>query len=404
MTQHHADPTVYAAAMTPLEPAGLAVVSLVGPHATEILRSIFRPRIPISDAAWPSTRLRFGQLLDGDSVLDDTVVARADGPDGTVRIDFNVHGGPRIVQRLLLSLQRQGARIVPAAELSAATWHPRHMIDAEVHERLPSAQTRRVAAWLLRQRELLPDLLMTIRDRLGDRGSAPVRLVRQLCDTFTTASRVLGGVTVAIVGPPNAGKSTLANCLCGTRRVLVSDTPGTTRDHVTHETAIHGIPVRLVDTAGLRPSAHPIEAEAIARSRRQSQEADVRLVVLDASAEPSEDAWAVLREFHPGAPSLLVLNKQDLGSRLSVAQLPPAWRPAAVPVSGARGTGIDVLCARILQTVGITDDFTYRAALFTERQRRLLADAVSDDASAVERLAKAIDDVIGRRDVRHRRA
>jgi tRNA modification GTPase len=123
------------------------------------------------------------------------------------------------------------------------------------------------------------------------------------------------GVTVAIVGPPNAGKSSLLNALLGEERAIVSDVPGTTRDTIEETIAIDGVPVRLVDTAGLRAHADRLEAAGIERSRRALAGARVAVVVLDGSLPPSKEALALLDETRE-RPRAIFLNKADLGTAI----------------------------------------------------------------------------------------
>ena len=134
------------------------------------------------------------------------------------------------------------------------------------------------------------------------------------------------GIAVAIVGPPNAGKSSLLNALLGTERAIVSELPGTTRDTIEESIAIDGVPIRLVDTAGIRSHADRLEAEGIARTERALESARIALLVLDGSLELGPDAIAMLERTAP-CDRIVFFNKADLGVR-GVA--PPDERSAIV--------------------------------------------------------------------------
>jgi tRNA modification GTPase len=235
-------PTI-AALLTPLAPGAIAVICVAGPRTDAILRDILRRPRDEQSPALAAGRPTLCRIVDGDAFLDDAVVVRLNGATGP-RAELCTHGGVRIAQRLLQLLERCGAKIVTAREF-CDTVSPVHPVEREVDEALLRSPSRRLTHWLLRQRTILPAFLERF-----DRLEAAER------DAFMARSRVairlLHGLTIAIIGPPNAGKSTLANRLIGRDRVITSDVPGTTRDWVSETALIQGWPVTLTDTAGPR--------------------------------------------------------------------------------------------------------------------------------------------------------
>jgi tRNA modification GTPase len=153
---------------------------------------------------------------------------------------------------------------------------------------------------------------------------------------------VHGGLTVALVGPPNAGKSSLMNALVGQDRAIVSEVPGTTRDVIEGTIVLAGVPVRLLDTAGIETPRDAIEAEGIRRSRRAMDESEILLVVLDGSVEPDR---RVLVETE-GLPRVVVLAKSDLPAHPVAAAL-----SGAQVVSVVTGEGIEALRERLTREV-----------------------------------------------------
>ena len=382
---------VRAAVLTPLEPGGIAVVSLTGPHAIDLLRRVFQPTTPTAD--WPADQLHFGRLADGHQVLDDAIVVVRTVADGTARVDFNVHGGPRIVQRLLLALEHHGATIVSTDEIAADAWPAASTIEREVYALLPNAQTRRAAAWLSRQRELLPAALcdiaaLAVRDMARARARAG-----ELLDTYAVADRMLAGASIVLTGPTNAGKSTLANALCGKPRVLVSPEAGTTRDYVSEPAAIDGVPVTVIDTAGVREPADALEAEAITRARRQAAEADLRLLVLDGHAVWTPADGQFLNRFAPDDPSLVVVNKADLTAEFELEAVAPAWASAAVAASAQRGDSLDELRHRIVSALGFSEAWDAQPAVFSRRQLDGLRPMAVADSAAI--IARQVAQLIG---------
>jgi tRNA modification GTPase len=194
------------------------------------------------------------------------------------------------------------------------------------------------------------------------------------------------GVSVAIVGPPNAGKSTVLNGLLGEERAIVSPYPGTTRDTIEEAFVVDGIAVRAIDTAGLRTTDEPIERSGIARTRSALEAATLALVVVDGSEPLSADAQGVLRETRP-RPRVVLFNKRDLGGA-GHAQREPAeddamWGSAHEPQT------IADLRAAVVRTAanGTTIDLTRphlasaRQADAVARARAALADAIATVAA-----------------------
>lgn len=189
---------------------------------------------------------------------------------------------------------------------------------------------------------------------------------------------------VVIVGPPNAGKSSLFNALVGSARAIVTEIPGTTRDAVTERVDIQGVPITLVDTAGLRETDDPVESEGVARTRQAREIAALTLLVLDRSTALPAGVQTVLAA---GGPAVVVLNKCDC---------PPAWPPddlggcgrAAVQVSAATGAGLTALRERIMGELAGRDDWRDTPAISNVRHLSLVDEA----RAAVERAATAISE------------
>jgi tRNA modification GTPase len=198
------------------------------------------------------------------------------------------------------------------------------------------------------------------------------------------------GIKVVIAGAPNAGKSTLLNRLAGHEAAIVTAVPGTTRDVLRERILIEGVPVLLLDTAGLRDSQDVIETEGMRRAREAMAQADRVLFLVDAAADPLGSAFAGERARLPaGVPVTLVYNKADLVARTLLAgAAPAAHSPSAaadVPhltVSARTGAGLDALRAHLLETAGFQRQ---DSGLLSARRRHLEALAVT--AARVEAAA-----------------
>ncbi|MDH3644606.1 MAG: tRNA uridine-5-carboxymethylaminomethyl(34) synthesis GTPase MnmE, partial [Gammaproteobacteria bacterium] len=230
--------------------------------------------------------------------------------------------------------------------------------------------------------------------------------LRVLLQTSRQGALLRDGVTVALVGAPNVGKSSLLNALIGEELAIVTDIPGTTRDLIRADLDLDGLPVEIVDTAGLRESADPVEREGVRRAENQAREADLVLVITDFK-DPNECSVSASDVLPSGAAVINVLNKVDK-SKLGAGAVPDAGVPT-VRVSALTGAGLAELRTAMMRAVG----FSAQPGIFTARQRHLIAlesalqalgrsDALLSEAASGELIAEelrvahqALGDIVG---------
>ncbi|MGH7261935.1 MAG: tRNA modification GTPase, partial [Nitrospiraceae bacterium] len=199
------------------------------------------------------------------------------------------------------------------------------------------------------------------------------------------------GVTAAIIGRPNVGKSSLLNALLKTDRAIVTPVPGTTRDVLEEVLNIRGIPVRLLDTAGIRDTQDPVEQEGVRRSHAAKERADLLLIVLDGSAPLTPEDLTLLAGtcLNADQKRLVVVNKKDLPGRIDPADLPPAAPGCAVAhISATNGDGLDDLRDQI-RALLLRPDFETRETVLVTHLRHQMAlqraqDAVTATLASVE--------------------
>ncbi|MCA9269016.1 MAG: 50S ribosome-binding GTPase [Planctomycetales bacterium] len=280
--------------------------------------------------------------------------------------ELHCHGGRVVAQALLAALSQQGCRIVDWNEACRLTGES--AIATAARQILANARTARVALVALDQwHGALADAIASIIAAMDAGGAlqADARLAALLARS--NFGLHLGDPwRVVLAGRPNVGKSSLMNALLGFERAIVFDQPGTTRDVVTAQTAVDGLPVALSDTAGLRPAGDAIEQQGVALARAQAATADLLLFVEDASATPTADD-AVLAAEYPNAT--IVLNKVDVASR--------PWEASErlVPVSAKTGEGIADLVRHISRRLAPDPPGPGEAAPFTAAQCTSLAEA-----------------------------
>ena len=382
----------WSAVLTPPGGAAIGIVRLSGADALGILMKVFHPskQVPQGGAVYPDSgllrslftggRLRFGRLLSNGEVIDDAVVGQAPSLDPPA-FDIFAHGGVRVVERVLEKLEEHGAPLRNDSGGPQAVFRSGNLIEREAIDALCQARTERAVRFLAWQRQRLPKAVETA---AGLCTTDPVRAepaLRAMVSGFEMARLLLGGATIALIGPTNAGKSTLFNRLAGRPAAIVSERAGTTRDWVTASVEMDGIPVTLIDTAGQRLNNGTVEDEAIRSGWRMAQHADLTVFVLDGAQPLPLEAAQVSRVCASLPHRLIVLNKIDLPQHRQQQSTEGArGAPEAtwIRVSARTGAGMSDLLRNILAALGCVDLSQTAPCLFTERQQRIAQEAVSD--------------------------
>jgi small GTP-binding protein len=354
-------------------PAAIAVLRVGGSRVPEFFARHVRTGTAQALRGRAGGDVFRAQLTDaGGATTDDILVAvRQAGPDWDVRL--NLHGNPELINACRRWLVECGIQESPGAP--AGLWAVGDELEAECYALLPRMLSLRGARWLVAQtdrlRTELKGLLEVSRLEEGRAGCRSLVGRRHVFDWFSRPARV------AIIGPPNAGKSTLVNALAEQPISLTSPVAGTTRDWVDAPGLIHGFPVLWIDTAGLAPEAGGIAAEAARRSRQMVQSADVVVVVLDASVAGAGD-WSEFTARHGSVQSAcVVLNKSDLcGQNAEMpGRLPDGWDEISTWVSAAQSTGIERVYELVLRGLERDERLLDLPGSFSDRQCLLLSQA-----------------------------
>jgi tRNA modification GTPase len=398
---------------TPPGRGGIGIVRLSGPAARAIAEPLLKLRHPLAPA-----QARFAEILDNTgeipgTVLDEAVVTWFPKPHSYTSediVEIAAHGSPVLLDYLLRQCLVAGARLAEPGEFTQRAFLSGRLdlTQAEAVNDLIEATTlhqARIAAHQLGgslSRQITPtkqqlialiaaleagidfaeddiDLLPTSEITAQIQAiQAPLAALER---TFTYGRIIREGFTLAIVGRPNVGKSSLFNRLIERDRAIVTATPGTTRDLVIELVSLGGIPVELIDTAGLRESTDEAESIGIAKSREAMAEADVVLLVLDATApiHPEDEAAIVTLA---SRPFLIILNKQDLAPATNLL----ARDSYSVMETSARtGAGVSELRHAILSLLTREVPTGETALLTNLRQQR----AVSAALAALDRIQQA---------------
>lgn len=366
-----------AAISTPPGPGAIGILRLSGPRAVEVAQASFRPlnKTPLSQHR--PHELVYGDLLDRDGQPIDRVLCTfSRGPvsyTGEDTAEFQCHGSPMVLSLGLEALFSRGARQARAGEFTrraflngkldlAQAEAVGDLLEARSREgarhaagQLTGALSRRIGAVYSALVDIMAHFHAVLdypdedidpfrMEELNGQLSRQEAALRALAGSYRRGQYIRDGVPCAIVGRPNAGKSSLLNALVGFDRAIVTNIPGTTRDTVEERAELGGVTLRLIDTAGLRDSDDPIEQLGVERSRAAMEEAALVLLVVDGTEKATrEDANLARTIVGTGKPWVLVRSKGDLAGENGDDLAALAQGAPLVSLSARTGEGLDEL-------------------------------------------------------------
>jgi len=440
-----------AAIGTPLGEGGLAVIRLSGAHAFTIADKSFSPigKSSLKPSVAPTHTIQFGKIVRDEQVIDEVLLAVLRAPRTFTRedtVEISCHGGLLPAKLILDTLLAHGARPAEPGEFTKRAFLNGRIDLAQaeavadlIHSRTElalAAANEQLAGKLSRRiNQLRDDLMLTLahieahidfpdedispdtKGKLLQRLENGIAFMDELLRTADEGQILRRGIRAAIVGRPNAGKSSLLNQLLGRERAIVSAIPGTTRDTIEETANIRGLPVVFIDTAGLREAHDEIEREGVRRSRESLAQAEFILHVLDTSEPLTAEDENYLAEF-AAKKRILVRNKTDLPVKLELpSEVLVSCHPSpvtfpVVDVCCVSGQGIEALKDTIknliwsgeikAEMLQVAINSRHQDALNRARAAtRLAADALRDDVTLelvaldLRIAANAVGEIVG---------
>ena len=421
------DEETIAAISTPFGESGIGIVRVSGSLAEGICRRIFRSKK--EHHGFASHSFQYGEIVDPErgSAIDEVLLVLMKAPKTYTREDvaeIHCHGGYLIVQKVLELVRKEGARLAQPGEFTKRAFL-NGRIDLTQAEAVVDLINAKTTAGLEIANQQLKGILykevLALKVRLVDELALleahidfpdeeidPISQERVKKDLDRMVAEIEGwmssyeegkifrdGVSCAIIGKTNVGKSSLLNVLLNEDRAIVTSVPGTTRDVIEEVLNIKGIPVRLMDTAGLRKTADPVEMEGVKKTRERVGNAEFILLVLDGNRELDGDDSEIFSEVS-GRKKVIVVNKKDLPARLSMEGIRNIFRfDPIVSVSARSREGIDVLKDAIYSSLihrnikrttesVIVANLRHKVALGTTRERLLAARRGMEDEISLE--------------------
>ncbi len=364
-----------AAISTPFGESGIGIVRISGSSAEAIARKLFKPKK--DQSYFISHRFHYGEIMDNQSgkAVDEVLIVLMKSPKTYTKedvVEIHCHGGYFILQKVLELVLRNGARMAHPGEFTKRAFLNGRidltqaeavidMIQAKTMASLEIAN-QQLRGWLYGQmvqiktslhqhlalieahidfpeEEIEPIPLREIEQELG----GMIQKLEEWIASYEEGKIFRDGISCTITGKTNVGKSSLLNALLKEERAIVTPVPGTTRDVIEEVLNIYGIPVRLIDTAGLRKAKDSVEQEGVRRARERLADSDFVLLMLDGSRALDEDDEEIFEDVK-GKRKVVIVNKDDLPQRISINEVKNRFmNDPTVSISALKGKGIDDL-------------------------------------------------------------
>lgn len=410
-----------AAIATAMSNSGIGIVRISGDEALEVADRIFRPKKGSRKVSDMETHtIHYGYVVDGEEVVDEVMLLIMKAPrsytcEDTIEIDC--HGGVLVMKKILETVLKYGARPAEPGEFTKRAFLNGRIdlsqaesvidvINAQNELALKSSVSQLQGAVLEKIKNIRAVVLHEIAfiesalddpehvsldgypEQLHGIMSDAHAKVKKLLDSSDNGKMLKEGINTAIVGKPNAGKSSLLNILVGEERAIVTEIAGTTRDILQEQIQIGGIGLNVIDTAGIRDTEDIVEKIGVNKSREYIEKADLIIYVVDSSTELDENDQEIIEAIQ-GKKAIVLLNKSDLDAKTDATVLEKRLNKPILSISAKNNTGIHEL-EKLIEEMFFSGKLSFNDEVYITniRQKNALAEA----ESSLKMVLQSIDD------------
>ena len=364
--------TTIAAISTAMSASGIGIVRMSGPESMDVISRIYRSKNGGKNIKEvKSHTIHYGYIFDGEEVVDEVLVMVMRAPrtyTGEDTVEIDCHGGVYAMKKVLETVLRNGAQIAEPGEFTKRAFLNGRLDLSQAEAVMDVIQAKSAVALKSSLQQLKGSVLRAIKEirssilyQIAFIESAlddpehislegyPEKLrkivdeeyekVETLLKSADDGRMIQEGIKTVILGKPNAGKSSLLNFLVGEDRAIVTDIAGTTRDTLEEYISLHGISLRIIDTAGIRETEDVVEKIGVGKAKKMAEDADLILYVVDSSLPLDENDREIM-ELLGGRKSIVIYNKTDLESAVDIKELKEKTGSPVIPVSVVEETGI----------------------------------------------------------------
>lgn len=367
--------TTIAAISTAMSASGIGIVRISGEDAMNVIARIYRSKNGRKNIKEVKTHtIHYGYIYDGDETVDEVLVMVMRGPKtytGEDTVEIDCHGGVYAMKRVLETVLKNGAQVAEPGEFTKRAFLNRRLDLSQAEAVMDVIQAKSEVALKSSVQQLKGSVLRAVKEIRGkllhhiayietalddpehfDLEGYPQELlevaeeqkkkVQKLLSSADDGKMIQEGIRTVILGKPNAGKSSLLNFLVGEDRAIVTEIAGTTRDTLEEYISLHGISLRIIDTAGIRETEDVVEKIGVEKARQMAEKADLILYVVD-SSQPLDENDQEIMELLRGRKSIVIYNKTDLASAVDMGSLKEKTGSQVIPVSVVEETGVEEL-------------------------------------------------------------
>ncbi len=367
--------TTIAAISTAMSASGIGIVRISGEDAMNVIARIYRSKNGRKNIKEVKTHtIHYGYIYDGDETVDEVLVMVMRGPKtytGEDTVEIDCHGGVYAMKRVLETVLKNGAQVAEPGEFTKRAFLNGRLDLSQAEAVMDVIQAKSEVALKSSVEQLKGSVLRAVKEIRGkllhhiayketalddpqhfDLEGYPQELlevaeeqkkkVQKLLKSADDGKMIQEGIRTVILGKPNAGKSSLLNILVGEDRAIVTEIAGTTRDTLEEYISLHGISLRIIDTAGIRETEDVVEKIGVEKARQMAEKADLILYVVD-SSQPLDENDKEIMDLLRGRKSIVIYYKTDLASAVDMGRLREKTGSQVIPVSVVEETGIEDL-------------------------------------------------------------
>lgn len=401
---------------------GIGIVRISGEKTFDIIKKIFKPKKDVDIDNIPGYTIKYGYIINNNEIIDEVLVSFFRAPNSYTTenlCEINSHGGAYVVRKILEICLENGADLAEPGEFTKRAFLNGRMdlSQAEAVIDIINSKSDKEAQSSINQLEgYLSKKIQQIREMLmGIMVEAEVSIdypeydieevsnqkayitlknvkaeLEDLSNSFNNGKIIKEGIKIALIGKPNAGKSSLLNAILKEERAIVTDIEGTTRDTIEEAVNIEGIPINIIDTAGIRNATNEVEKIGIEKSKKMAEEADLIIAILDASKELNDEDKQIL-DILKNKKSIIVLNKMDLKDiKTTQKDIERDIKTSKIiEISAKNNIGIEKIYKEIARLFNLNEINLDNSAIITNiRHKNIISKSIDDTEEAIEAVTK----------------